>query len=129
MKRVCVIILALIMLLCACGSSPIADLSETKDIRIIVDGETLIQVGGTAPEYFCENLMSLGLKKMKNTEPMPELCTLEFLDSNGKILECLSVSQSGWISCKGKSYAVAAGELDMVWINTHISIAENHRPK
>jgi len=37
--------------------------------------------------------------------------------------------RQAFVTCKGKSYAVAAGELDMVWINTHISIAENHRPK
>ena len=128
MKKVCAAILALILFLCSCGSQTLGSVSETEKIAIIVDGECLIQVSGTGADEFCENLMSLRLKKMKSTDPTIELCTLEFLDSGGNVLQRISVSLEGWISINGKSYYAAVGELDTSWIKTHISIAQNHEP-
>ena len=105
MKRICAAILALSVLLCACGSSPVSKLKKLSEAEIVLidwGSEPLVKTSdGDTLTHVCENLMSLGLKEMKNTEPTPLLYSLEFFNASEQPLLTISISEAGWISIEG----------------------------
>ncbi len=115
MKKFIIILLSILLLCSGCGAASLDRLSEADSVVINWGIDSRARVSGMTEDIY-ENLMSLTLEEIKNTEPMPALYTLEFYDESDKLLMDLSISQDGFLSFGGKTYLVTDGDLDTYWI-------------
>ncbi|MBE7016738.1 MAG: hypothetical protein E7420_01070 [Ruminococcaceae bacterium] len=115
MKKFVILLLSILLLCSGCGTASLDRLSETDSVVINWGVDSKARVSGMT-EDICENLMSLTLEEIKNTEPISALYTLEFYDESDKLLMDLSISHDGLLSFGGKTYTVTDGDLDTYWI-------------
>ena len=115
MKKFVILLLSILLLCSGCSTASLDRLSETDSVVINWDVDSKARVSGMTGDI-CENLMSLTLEEIRNTEPISALYTLEFYDESDKLLMDLSISHDGLLSFGGKTYTVTDGDLDTYWI-------------
>ncbi|MBR0026367.1 MAG: hypothetical protein IJP37_04320 [Clostridia bacterium] len=121
MKKLIVFVLALLCVigLVGCSNNSISGIDKATKIEVVQYDKSNGTETGTIPlteetsiEHIVDNLRSLKLKKMKNNDPTVLEYKLTFYNSNGEMIETISIPPNDWIDFNGYFHSIVSGELD-----------------
>jgi len=125
MKKLIVSIMILVCLigLVGCSNSSIKGINKATEIEVIqydkLSGAEIGSVVLTEEDnikHVVDNLNSLKLKKMENTDPTIIEYKLVFCNLNNKIIKTISIPANDWISYDGYFHSITKGELDRAYM-------------
>ena len=125
MKKLIALVLILICILglVGCSNTSIKGIDKATEIEVIqydkssgAEIGTVVLTEEDAIKHIVDNLNSLNLKKMKNTDPTVLEYRLVFCNSNNKVIKTISIPVNDWISFDGYFHSITAGVLDRAYI-------------
>lgn len=125
MKKLIALVLALVCVLglVGCSNGAIKGIDKATKIEIaqydIANGEEIgavIITEETSIKHIVDNLNSLKLKRMENNEPTVLEYKLTLYNSNGEMIETISIPANDWIGLDGYFHSIISGELDRAYI-------------
>ena len=125
MRKYIALVLALVCVLSlvGCSNSSIKGIDKAAKIEVIQydisNGEetgTVAITEETSIKHIVDNLHSLKLKKMENTDPTVLEYKLVFYNTSEETIETVSIPVNDWVSYEGYFHSVTSGELDRTYI-------------
>ena len=125
MKKLIALVLALVCVLglVGCSNDSIKGIDKTTEIEVVkydISGGTeigtVVLTEETDIKHIVDNLNSLKLKKMENTDPTVLEYKLVFCNSNNKVIKTVSIPVNDWLGFDGYFHSITSGELDRAYI-------------
>ena len=125
MKKLIALVLALVCVLglVGCSNGSIKGIDKATEIEVIqYDISSGAEIGTVALtedtdiKHIVDNLNSLKLKKMENTDPTVLEYKLVFCNANNKVIETVSIPANDWLGFDGYFHSITSGELDRSYI-------------
>jgi len=125
MKKLIAFALALVCVLglVGCSNGSIKGIDKAIEIEVIqYDKSSGAEIGTVVLteeadiKHIVDNLNSLNLKKMDNTDPTILEYKLSFCNSNNRVIKTISIPVNDWIGFDGYFHSITGGELDRAYI-------------
>ena len=125
MKKLIALVLALICVLglVGCSNGSIKGIDKATEIEVVqydissgAEIGTVVLTEEADIKHIVDNLNSLKLKKMENTDPTVLEYKLVFCNSNNKVIKTVSIPVNEWLSFEGYFHSITSGELDRAHI-------------
>lgn len=125
MKKFIALVLALVCVLAlvGCSNGSIKGIDKTTRIEVVqYDKSNGTEIGTvtlteeTSIKCIVDDLNSLKLKRMENNEPTVLEYKLTLYNSNGEVIETISIPANDWIGFDGYFHSITSGELDRAYI-------------
>ena len=117
------LVLVCVFGLVGCSNGSMKGIDKTTEIEVVqydkssgAEIGTVVLTEETDIKYIVDNLNSLTLKKMKNTEPTVLEYKLVFCNSNNKVIKTVSIPGNDWMGFDGYFHSITSGELDRAYI-------------
>ena len=109
--------------LAGCSSGSIQGIDKATGIEVVrYDTSSGAEIGTLALaeeadiKHIVDNLNSLKLKKMENTEPTVLAYKLVFCNANNRVIKAVSIPAHDWVGFDGYFHSIASGELDRAYL-------------
>lgn len=125
MKKLIALFLALICVLglVGCSNGSMNGIDKATEVEVIqydkssgAEIGTVVLTEETDIKHIVDNLNSLNLKKMENTDPTVLEYKLVFCNANNKVIKTVSIPVNDWVSFDGYFYSITSGTLDRAYI-------------
>ena len=125
MKKLTALLLALVCVLgsAGCSNGSIKGIDKATEIEVVqydissgAEIGTVVLAEDTDIKHIVDNLNSLKLKKMENTDPTVLECKLVFCNANNKVIETVLIPVNDWLGFDGYFHSITSGELDRAYI-------------
>lgn len=134
MKKLIALVLISVCLLglVGCSNGTIKGIDKATEIEIVqYDISSGAKIGSvvlteeTDIKHLVDNLNSLTLKKMENTDPTALEYQLVFCNANNKVIKTVSIPVNDWVGFDGYFYSITSGELDRAYISGLFNSTKN----
>ena len=125
MKKLIAIVLALICVLglVGCSNGSIKGIDKATEIEVVqydissgAEIGTVVLTEEADIKHIVDNINSLKLKKMENTDPTVLEYKLVFCNANNEVIETVSIPANDWLGFDGYFHSITSGELDRAYI-------------
>ena len=125
MKKLIALVLALICVLglVGCSNGSIKGIDKAAEIEVVqydissgTEIGTVVLTEEADIKHIVDNINSLKLKKMENTDPTVLEYRLVFCNANNKVIETVSIPANDWLGFDGYFHSITSGELDRAYI-------------
>ena len=125
MKKLIALVLALICVLglVGCSNGSIKGIDKATEIEVVqydissgAEIGTVVLTEEADIKHIVDNINSLKLKKMENTDPTVLEYRLVFCNVNNKVIETVSIPANDWLGFDGYFHSITSGELDRAYI-------------
>ena len=125
MKKLIALVLALICVLglVGCSNGSIKGIDKATEIEVVqydissgAEIGTVVLTEEADIKHIVDNINSLKLKKMENTDPTVLEYRLVFCNANNKVIETVSIPANDWLGFDGYFHSITSGELDRAYI-------------
>ena len=125
MKKLLALALALICALglVGCSNGSIKGIDKATEIEVVqydissgAEIGTVVLTEKADIKHIVDNINSLKLKKMENTDPTVLEYKLVFCNANNEVIETVSIPANDWLGFDGYFRSITSGELDRAYI-------------
>ncbi|MBR2027898.1 MAG: hypothetical protein IKA10_02760 [Oscillospiraceae bacterium] len=125
MKKLIALVLALICVLglVGCSNGSIKGIDKATEIEVVqydissgAEIGTVVLTEEADIKHIVDNINSLKLKKMENTDPTVLEYKLVFCNANNEVIETVSIPANDWLGFDGYFHSITSGELDRAYI-------------
>ena len=125
MKKLVALVLALVCVLglVGCSNGSIKGIDKATEIEVVqydissgAEIGTVVLTEEADIKHIVDNINSLKLKKMENTDPTVLEYKLVFCNANNEVIETVSIPANDWLGFDGYFHSITSGELDRAYI-------------
>ena len=124
-EKLIALVLALICVLglVGCSNGSIKGIDKATEIEVVqydissgAEIGTVVLTEEADINHIVDNINSLRLKKMENTDPTVLEYKLVFCNANNEVIETVSIPANDWLGFDGYFHSITSGELDRAYI-------------